>query len=78
MAREGDKWRVVRGDCLWNIAKASYGNPYKWTEIADANGVSRRTALIYPGQLLTLPGITAGSTGGGSATPAPSSPVAKK
>ena len=78
MAREGDKWRVVRGDCLWNIAKASYGNPYKWTEIADANGVSRRTALIYPGQLLTLPGITAGSTGGGSATPPPSSPAARK
>lgn len=78
MAREGDKWRVVRGDCLWNIAKASYGNPYKWTEIADANGVSRRTALIYPGQLLTLPGITAGSTGGGSATPPPSPPAARK
>ena len=66
MAREGDRWRVVRGDCLWNIARSVYGNAYRWTEIADANGISRSTALIYPGQLLTLPGITAASP-----TPAP-------
>lgn len=66
MPREGDKWRVAKGDCLWNIAKSVYGNPYRWTEIADANGVSRKTALIYPGQLFTLPGIT-----GGSPAPAP-------
>lgn len=77
MAREGDKWRVVRGDCLWNIAKSVYGNPYKWTVIADANGVSRRTALIYPGQLFILPGITAGTSGGGASTPAPT-PVSNK
>lgn len=79
MAREGDKWRVVRGDCLWNIAKAVYGNPYRWTEIADRNGVSRKTALIYPGQLFILPGITAGSGGGGGSStppaPAPSRQV---
>ncbi len=77
MAREGDKWRVVRGDCLWNIAKAVYGNPYKWTTIADANGVNKRTALIYPGQLFILPGITAGTNGGGSSTPAPTPPSNK-
>ena len=78
MAREGDKWRVQRGDCLWNIAKSVYGNPYKWTAIADANGVSRSTALIYPNQLLKLPGITAGTSGGGSSTPAPTPAVNKK
>lgn len=77
MAREGDKWRVVRGDCLWNIAKAVYGNPYKWTVIADANGVNKRTALIYPGQLFILPGITAGTNGGGSSVPAPTPPANK-
>lgn len=72
MAREGDKWRVVRGDCLWNISKAVYGTPYRWQEIADANGVNKKTALIYPGQLFILPGITAGTSGGGgSTTPAP-------
>lgn len=72
MAREGDKWRVVKGDCLWNISKAVYGTPYRWQEIADANGVNKSTALIYPGQLFILPGITAGTNGGGgSSTPAP-------
>lgn len=72
MALENGKWRVVRGDCLWNIAKSVYNNPYKWTEIANANGISQKTALIYPGQLLTLPGISSGSqSSGGSSTPPP-------
>ena len=73
MGLENNKWRVQRGDCLWNIAKTVYGNPYRWTEIADANGVSRSTALIYPGQLFTLPGITPGS----QATPAEPAPKPK-
>ena len=77
MAREGDKWRVKRGDCLWNIAKSVYKNPYKWTAIADANGISRKTHIIYTGQLLILPGITSGTSGGGSYTPPPT-PVSKK
>ena len=68
---EAVKWRVVRGDCLWNIAKSVYKNPYRWTDIASANGVSQRTALIYPGQILTLPGIS-----GGGSSPVPN-PVAK-
>lgn len=71
MPLENGKWRVVRGDCLWNIAKSVYKNPYRWTDIASANGVSQRTALIYPGQILTLPGIS-----GGGSSPAPN-PVAK-
>jgi hypothetical protein len=84
MAREGDKWRVVKGDCLWNIAKSVYNNPYKWTQIADANGIAKsgkNKALIFPGQLLKLPGITAGTSGGGggstnpSTTPPPSNKV---
>lgn len=59
MAMENGKWRVVRGDCLWNIAKSVYGDPYRWRDIANANGISQSTALIYPGQLLTLPGKSA-------------------
>lgn len=78
MAREGDKWRVKKGDCLWNIAKSVYGNAYKWTAIADANGISQKTHIIYAGQLLILPGITAGTSGGGSSTPAPTPAVNKK
>lgn len=63
MALEGDKWRVVKGDCLWNIAKSVYGNGTKWTEIASANGLKTTgNPIIYPGQLFTLPGITSGTT----------------
>lgn len=75
MPREGDKWRVRRGDCLWNIAKSVYGNGTRWTEIADANGISRSRPIIYPNQLFTLPGITAGSSSPAPA-PAPSPPPA--
>ena len=67
MPREGNKWRVATGDCLWNIAKTVYNNPYRYTEIAKANGISNPN-LIYPGQLFVLPGITTPS----SVTPAPS------
>ncbi len=63
MAKEGDKWRVVKGDCLWNIAQSVYGDPYRWRDIANANGISQSSGLIYPGNLLTLPGVSAsGST----------------
>ena len=31
------KYRVVAGDCLWNIAEAQYGNPTVWPEIAQLN-----------------------------------------
>lgn len=75
MAREGDKWRVVKGDCLWNIAKSVYGDPYKWTQIADANGIAKsgkNKGLIFPGNLLKLPGITAGTSGGGGGSTKPS------
>lgn len=71
MALENGKWRVVRGDCLWNIAKSVYGNPYRWTDIANANGISQRNPVIYPGQLFTLPGVTPGTSGGGGSAPAP-------
>jgi hypothetical protein len=66
MSMEGDKWRVRSGDCLWNIANSVYNNPYRWTEIADANSIDRGRHIIYPGQLLILPGVS-----GGSPAPAP-------
>ena len=61
MALVNGKWKVVKGDCLWNIAKTVYKNAYRWTEIAKANGISQSRPIIYPGQLLTIPGITSGS-----------------
>jgi len=52
------KWHVVRGDCMWDIAAAVYGNGRKWPTIADANGVPRKNPVIYVGQVFTIPGIT--------------------
>ena len=63
---------IQSGDCLWNIAKAAYGDANKWTTIYEANkSVIEETAekhrgkgkgssnghWIYPGTKLTIPGI---------------------
>lgn len=78
MPREGDRWRVARGDCLWNIARSVYGNGARWPEIASANGLpTSGNPIIYPGQLFDLPGITSGAPAPAPApTPAPP-PVTK-
>ena len=57
-------YTVKSGDCLWNIAQSKLGNPYRWTEIADLNGISRSNPIIYPGDVLTLPGSSSGGTTG--------------
>jgi nucleoid-associated protein YgaU len=47
---------VVRGDTLWAIAARVYGNPYRWTEIYQANKTKIADPhWIYPGQELSLP-----------------------
>jgi len=65
-------YTVVKGDCLWKIAKMKYGNPYLWPAIWDANkdGVANMDQvharhkrvtnpnLIYPGQCLRIPTLT--------------------
>ena len=50
-------YTVVKGDCLWNIAKKFYGNGSKYTIIYNANKgvIGGNPNLIYPGQLLTIP-----------------------
>lgn len=50
-------YTVVKGDCLWNIAKRFYGSGAKYTVIYDANRgvVGGNPNLIYPGQVLTIP-----------------------
>jgi nucleoid-associated protein YgaU len=57
MAKMGEMYKVVRGDCLWCISEQSniYGNPYKWPLILKANKSQIKDAdLIYPGQELTI------------------------
>jgi len=49
---------VVRGDCLWNIAKKKeyYNDPYMWPRIYRANKDKIKDPdLIYPDQVLTIP-----------------------
>jgi nucleoid-associated protein YgaU len=56
----GDKRQltVVHGDNLWNIARAHYGEGWRYTLIFEANkGQIRDPNLIYPGQLFSLPKV---------------------
>jgi LysM repeat protein len=49
-------YKVVKGDCLWNIAKRFYGNGSLYTKIYNANKSKiKNPNLIYPGQILTIP-----------------------
>ncbi|HCR92384.1 hypothetical protein A2875_00085 [Candidatus Gottesmanbacteria bacterium RIFCSPHIGHO2_01_FULL_46_14] len=47
-------YTVVRGDSLWNIAVAQYGDGYKWVEIAKANNLANPN-LIHAGNVFVLP-----------------------
>jgi hypothetical protein len=49
---------VVRGDNLWNIARAHYGVGFHHTVIYGANKEQiRNPDLIYPGQVFSLPKV---------------------
>lgn len=49
-------YRVVPGDCLWNIALRYYGNGAAYTRIFDANRDKiRNPNLIYPAQVFVIP-----------------------
>ena len=49
---------VVRGDSLWNIARAHYGDGFRHTLIYGANKDQIRDPdLIYPGQVFSLPQV---------------------
>lgn len=74
MGLENNRWHVYAGDCLWDIAQAVYNNPYRWREIADANGIPQSSGIIYPHQLLALPDITPGYGGSGNPNASPSQP----
>jgi nucleoid-associated protein YgaU len=47
---------VSRGDSLWRISRAAYGDGTRYTVIYDANhGQIRNPDRIYPGQVFVLP-----------------------
>jgi nucleoid-associated protein YgaU len=44
------------GDCLWNLAKKYYGDPWKWKKIYLANkNQIEDPSVIYPRQVLIIP-----------------------
>lgn len=51
-------YTVVKRDCLWKIAQKFYGNGSQYTKIYEANKgtIGGNPNLIYPGQVLTIPG----------------------
>lgn len=54
-------YKVVRGDCLWNIAKKKehYGNGFAWPVIYKANRENiKNPDLIYPDQVFSIPPLT--------------------
>ena len=56
--KEGRRLVVVRGDNLWNIARAHYGTGFHHTVIYGANKEQIRDPdLIYPGQVFSLPKV---------------------
>jgi len=50
----GEEYKVIKGDNLWSIALRTYGDGYRWTEIAKVNNL-KNPNLIHPGNTLKLP-----------------------
>lgn len=50
----GSEYTVMRGDNLWNIAVAAYGDGYRWVDIAKANSLVN-PSVIHAGNVLTIP-----------------------
>jgi len=54
-------YTVVKGDCLWNIAKKKehYGNGFAWPKIYNANKDKiSNPDLIYPKQVFKVPNLS--------------------
>lgn len=54
---QGESYAVVKGDSLWKIAQAQYGNGYAWVKIYRANKklIGKNPGLIHVGTELVLP-----------------------
>lgn len=50
---EGESYTVAKGDNLWSICVRAYGDGYKWSEVAKANGI-KNPGYIEVGQVIKL------------------------
>lgn len=53
-AISGATYTVTGGDSLWNIAIRTYGDGYRWVDIARENNLANPN-LIHNGNIFTLP-----------------------
>jgi hypothetical protein len=49
-------YTIQKGDCLWDLAFKFLGNPFQWPRIWQANVYIKNPDLIYPGDILKIPG----------------------
>ncbi len=53
-----NKYVVKKGDYLWTISERKYGSGYNYVDIAKKNKLKNKD-LLFVGQVLTLPEVTA-------------------
>ena len=49
------EYKVIKGDCLWNISKAELNDPFMWPKIWEENKWIANPHWIYPGQIIKIP-----------------------
>jgi len=57
------EYMIVKGDYLWMLADKFYDNPFKWTEIHEANPYIIDPDWIYPNNWLVIPNVFADANG---------------
>lgn len=64
-AGKGITYIVKKGDTLWDVSGEYLRNPFLWPAIHEKNEYIKNPDLIYPGNILIIPGAI--SAGGGTA-----------
>lgn len=69
-AADAQQHTVQSGDTLWEISQEAYGDGAQYQRIADASPTIHDPNVIYPGQIVTVPGA-ATAPAASTAAPAP-------